>query len=330
MTTHDFLSSFILMLLLRSLSIHSLSAALSKCLLSCALFFTLFPVLLFAASFGSLAAESESAQSSSNQQKTPVESSSEPSEPSEPEAEESESYWEGEIGFIQGFRRQPLSSLDNSENGHMINSGLFSGGYYNGKFYIETNPLQGKILVLGYSAWESDDLQLNLIAEPYFTGFRAKQQQHGDLLTGIDKRKTSFDAGFELLSSADFGEIKFKFVSDISGVHKSYAAAVSYAYPLFFDKMVIWPSVGLSLIGDKATSYYYGIKAHEARADRAVYQAGSGVIVKWGVYGEYELSQRWTLLAFTRYSRFNSQISDSPLITRNSGLVIAMGATWRF
>ena len=315
MTPHDFLSSFILMLLLRLSSTHCPSAALSR-------FFAAFMVLL-AVSFGCLADDSESAESAQS-------SSSETQTEQNEQNEQNESYWEGEIGFIQGFRRQPLSSLDNSENGHFINSALFSGGYYNGKFFIETNPLQGKVLVLGYSAFESDDLQFNLIAEPYFTGFSAKRQKHGDLLTGIDKRKTSFDAGFELLSSADYGEIKLKFVNDISGIHKSYAAAVSYAYPLFFDKMVIWPSVGASLIGDKATNYYYGIKAHEARVDRAIYQAGSGVIVRWGVYGEYELSKRWTLLAFTRYSRFNSQISDSPLITRNSGLVIAMGATWRF
>lgn len=254
--------------------------------------------------------------------------SDESNESGEPEAPES--YWEGEVGLILGLSRQPMGSFDSNENGNVLIGGLFSGGYYNGNFFIETNLAQGKVLTLGYTAYESDDLQLNLIAEPLFLGFDGDNQKRGDLLTGLDERDTSWDAGFELMSSFDFGQLGVRYLHDVSATHKGDALSLTYAYPLFYDKMTIWPSMGLSLINKKTTNYYFGVQVHEARLDRPLYQAGTGVVLKWGVYGEYELTDTWTLLGFARYNLLKGGIGDSPLTTRNNGMVIAAGITWRF
>lgn len=242
----------------------------------------------------------------------------------------SDTYWEAELGVLVGFNKSPMSSVDNNDNGEPFFGAILTAGYYNGNFFVESSPVAGRLMTFGYTALETDDLQLNLIATPAFLGFKESDQQSGNLLSGLDKRDTSFDAGIELVSSLPYGEFKLSLLHDITSTHKGYAFNAGYVYPLRINKFMIAPSIEISVISKKTVDYYYGIRVHEVRADRAFYQGSTGLVTKLGVYGEYQLSEDWTLIGFARYNFFNSGVSDSPLFTRDYRLTIAMGAVWTF
>lgn len=246
------------------------------------------------------------------------------------EAEESESYWEIEFGFIVGVGKSSLNSLNQSERGNLINEPWFSGGYYNGNFFIESDPANGKPFTLGYTAYETDTLQINTILTPFFVGFDEEHQKRGDMLTGLGNRNGSLDAGIEILSTHKFGQIGFRALRDVVSAHGGFALATAYSYPVYLDKMVIWPSVTVTYASSEVNNHFFGIRPSEVRPDRPLYTAGSGFIAKMAFYLEYELTDRTNLIGFSHYTKTSSDIHQSPLVSRNYSFAAGMGVIWIF
>jgi outer membrane protein len=246
------------------------------------------------------------------------------------EEEDSESFWEVEFGFVVGIGRSSVAGFNQSRHGNLIREPWFSGGYYNGNFFIETDPANGKPLTIGYTGFESDTVQLNFIATPAFVGFDDDMQKRGDSLTGIEDRSTSLDAGFELMSTHPFGQVGVRGLWDVSGVHEGFSLSTAYGYPVYLDKMVIWPSVTVTYINSAAADYYYGINPNEARIDRPIYQASGGLFTKLNLYLEYELPGRASLIGFSHYTISNDSIHQSPLVTYNTSFTVGMGIIWTF
>lgn len=241
---------------------------------------------------------------------------------------EKQSYWELEVGGAFMLGRYAMDSFNDSERGYYNIAPWLAGGYYNGNFFIESDPGNGKPLTIGYTSYESDSLQINLVGMPFFFGFEEDSQVRGDLLSGLEAREASFDAGIEVLSGFENGQIGVRLLKDISGTHKGAALDVVYGYPLYFDKTVIWPSVGFSYVTDKANNYYYGIRPDEVRQDRPLYQADGGLVAKFNLYFEHELSESNSIIGFSQVNVLNSAIVDSPIVEHRFSWTIGVGYIW--
>lgn len=249
---------------------------------------------------------------------------------SEEQEEQEDSYWEIELGFVFGAGRHSIGSLNKEEDVNFYTSPWLSGGYYNGNFFIESDPANDKFLTLGYTIVDKEQWQLNFIATPFFIGFDEENQQRGDLLTGLDPRTASLDAGLDLSYSNKYGQFGVRGVHDFIGVHSGYGLSLAYGYPIYLDKMAILPSVNVTYIAQETVDYYYGIDEFEQRPDRPLYSPGSGLVTRFNFYLEYELTERTSWITFGHLSLANDAINDSPIVTNSSSYGVGMGIIWIF
>lgn len=244
--------------------------------------------------------------------------------------EEDDTYWEVEVGFIVGIGRSAHDWENQSRHGNIINAPWLAGGYYNGDFFVESNPAAGKLITAGYTVHEDDQWQVNLIATPFFIGFNEDSQQRGNLLNDVLERETSLDAGIEVMYSHKSGQFAMRALQDTIGAHNGYGVAFAYGFPVYLDKMAILPSINLTYISSKSNQYYYGIRPEEVNPDLPEYMPGSGLVTKFNLYLEYELSERTALIGFSHLTFTNDDIHRSPLVARNTSFAIGMGMIWIF
>jgi len=243
---------------------------------------------------------------------------------------EDEAYWEIELGFMVGVGRAVVGSLNQSEQGYLIHGPWFAGGYYNGDFFVESDPGNAKPLTLGYTAYETEQLQVNVIATPFYMGFQEAGQQRGDMLTDLDDRNPSFDAGVEILATYKYGQVGVRVLNDIFNSHSGHTFDVMYGYPVYLDKTVLWPAVGVTYVSNEVNDYYYSIRPHEVRDDRPAYKAGAGFSAKFNLYFEHELTQRTSMIGFSQISILNDEVYNSPLVDHRIGFNLGIGMIWIF
>jgi outer membrane protein len=240
----------------------------------------------------------------------------------------SDAYWEVEIGILLGLNISATTTEDafTLNNFKPASHIILAGGYYNGNFFIESDVVSSKPITLGYTAWQNDESQLNLVAMPLFIGFDISKRD----VTDSDKRNTSFDVGVELLSSLPYGEFMFSLLHDVSNTHNGYAISANYGYAFRFNKFTFTPTIGVSLVSAKATDYYFGFNANEVNDDLSLYQGGSGLIFRVGFYSEYQLTDNITILTLYRLSQLQDGRGNSALVSKKDNGTFALGAVWTF
>ena len=72
------------------------------------------------------------------------------------------------------------------------------------------------------------------------------------------------------------------------------------------------------------------MQAAEALAGRAAYAPGSGVNTTLGLYGSYDLSQRWRLLAGVSATQLDKKIKASPIVEDRLITAVYVGAAYDF
>ena len=242
--------------------------------------------------------------------------------------DEEQPYWELEVGGALMLGRYAMDSFNDSETGFYRIAPWLAGGYYDGNFFVESDPGNAKPVTIGYTAYESDDFQLNLVAMPFFSGFNESAQMRGDLITGLEERSASFDAGIEILSSFEHGQVGIRALYDISEIHSGSVVDFVYGYPLYFDKTVVWPSIGVSYVTEEANNYYYGIRQSEVRPDRPFYEVDGGFVTKFNLYFEHELSETNSIIGFSQLNLLNSSIQGSPIVEHSYSFTIGVGYIW--
>ena len=155
-----------------------------------------------------------------------------------------------------------------------------------------------------------------------------------DELEGMHDRNKTFDVGGEFGVSGDWGSVTTYLVTDALGVDDGQEIRVVYAKsfknPFDVNNLKISPSVGLAWQSNNLVDYYYGVRDDEVRAGRPAYDPGPAVNWLWGVDANYRLNERWTLLAGFTYYWFDSEIRNSPIVSRYYSISIIAGAMYRF
>jgi outer membrane protein len=245
--------------------------------------------------------------------------------------DENNNYWELDLGFSLGFSKSYIQGLNDHKKGDLTASAILSGGYYYRDFFVELSPLIGRPFTLGYSLQRTEHFVVNIITESLFLGFDEADQNHGNQLTGINKRKTSLDAGIEVYYSHPYGETRLRALHDISNTHQGYVIALDYAYPLFLKRWTFWPAYGISWLSNNTTDYYFGIDKNEVKPNRPFYQANNAFTHKLNLYIAYQYNTHLSLIGYGDYILFSNNIKKSPLVvTSNDSYRIGLGVMWSF
>jgi outer membrane protein len=174
-------------------------------------------------------------------------------------------------------------------------------------------------------------LYLDAIAHWRTDGFNSEDS---DKLDGMHNRHQTIDAGGEFGVSGDWGAVTTSLVADTLNQHNGREIRLVYSklFKNAFDvnNLSITPSTGPVWQNDNLVNYYYGVRPDEARAGRPAYRPGSGVNWLFGLNTHYLLNEDWTLLTGINYYRLDSEIRNSPIVSRNYTISFIAGAMYKF
>lgn len=145
--------------------------------------------------------------------------------------------------------------------------------YKKGDFYLKGPEL-------GYHLLNDEAFQLTAIANYRLEGYEAGDSA---ALAGMDERKGAFELGVSASLDTHYGEWSAKALADVSNEHDGYELALGWEKRIELSRhWSLTPEASISYRSKDLNNYYYGVKAGEATANRAAYNADSGTVYGFG------------------------------------------------
>ena len=166
---------------------------------------------------------------------------------------------------------------------------------------------------VSYALFRSRRILISMEGEPRFEGYDPKGSS---ILAGMEKRKSSFDAGIGMTLGGKRGGMKLLILTDITGAHEGYEARAQYQRPYVINRLFIAPAVGISWLDDSLVDYYYGVRSNEATSNRAHYAGSSTTNAFVNLAMGYVLSPRLELLGGLKFVRLGKNIENSPIVDK--------------
>ena len=138
----------------------------------------------------------------------------------------------------------------------------------------------------------------------------------------LGELKASFDG--------DWGDVSFSLAADISGAHDGWIARLAWRNSHTVGRFEVEPRVGIEWQGAKVNRYYYGVGAAEVTATRPLYRPDGGLAFDLGVTLAYPFAERHTLRLEAAMEFVSDEVSDSPIVARDSVGRISAGYVFRF
>lgn len=147
---------------------------------------------------------------------------------------------------------------------------------------------------------------------------------------GLEKRRQSLDAGFQIQSTRDWGELELTVLTDTLDRHGGQEAQLSYRYIHDGGPWTISPFVSVIWQDENLTNYYFGVSDAEARPDRPAYLPGESQWMTFGLNTAWQASDRVTWFANVVFAGTESEVVSSPLVEESSFSQFFLGGTYAF
>lgn len=186
---------------------------------------------------------------------------------------------------------------------------------------------------MGGAGWrivENDSFELTALGKLRFDGFDADDLGREELArNGIDRRQLedrdkSFDIGLDMKWTGRAGEIELELLADATDTSGGQEASIQYGYPFDLVKGILSPNVGITWQSEDTANYYYGTLDKEVARGVVDYKPGAVTIPHIGVSYFRPLGEKWSLMAFAKYSSLPDEIKDSPLIEADTNGTASM------
>jgi outer membrane protein len=150
-------------------------------------------------------------------------------------------------------------------------------------------------------------------------------------LAGMDKRRTSAEAGLNGTWRTQPVIVSFGFFTDVSDNSNGNSALLGLSHPFrLSDSWTLTPSVGAEWLSAEVVDYYYGVRPSEATPIRPAYAGQSSVNLRGALMAHYKLARAWSLFGGVSYTRLGAGITDSPIIIHDSVAALFVGGGWHF
>lgn len=179
-------------------------------------------------------------------------------------------------------------------------------------------------ITAGWQFIDNETFSLAAIAQARFEGFEIKELGRRELTrNGLDSRlledrDDSLDAGISASWNTSAGEFELELLSDVSGKSKGQEFSLQYGYPLELGSTSITPTIGVTYLSDKMANYYYGTLQSEVARGVVDYKPDAVTIPHVGLNVMRPFGNNWMFLAMLEYSVLPSEITDSPLVERDT------------
>jgi outer membrane protein len=150
------------------------------------------------------------------------------------------------------------------------------------------------------------------------------------ILTGMPKRNPSVDLGLGYRHRANWGNLDAEFLHDVGSASHGSELKIGYSYDWQAGRLHLRPSVTVSRRSANLNNYYYGVETEHANLQRPAYLPGAGVDWSLGLYGYYEMTQRWRLLGGVGVNFLDKTVRNSPLVEQRVQPSALVGAAYDF
>lgn len=195
---------------------------------------------------------------------------------------------------------------------------------YNGeRFYFRG-------ITAGWRLLESDAFELSALGKFRFDGFSVDDLGRNELArNGVDyrlleDRDLAFDVGLGMKWSGKAGELEVELLADATDTSGGQEASLQYGYPIELGKGTLTPNVGVTWQSKDMANYYYGTLDEEVARGVVDYRPGAITIPHVGVNYFRPLGEKWSILAFAKYSSLPDEIKDSPFIEPDTDATMSM------
>lgn len=149
-------------------------------------------------------------------------------------------------------------------------------------------------------------------------------------LAGMSIRRASTDLGMAYRYRSDWGNLEAEILQDTDNVSKGSELRLGYNLDWQSGRWHLRPSLTLSRRNDKLNNYYYGVRQDEVTTLRPEYMPGAGTDLSLGLYGTYELSNRWRLLGGVGVNLLDAKVRHSPIVRDGAQPTVMVGAAYDF
>ena len=105
---------------------------------------------------------------------------------------------------------------------------------------------------------------------------------------------------------------------EATGRHGGFNSEFLVSLPIQHSRGWITPQIRLSYKDEDYTGYYFGVTEAEALPARPEYSPGSATDIAARLHWGYQVSEKWLLSGNFGYEWLDSEISDSPIVDKDS------------
>ena len=180
----------------------------------------------------------------------------------------------------------------------------------------------------GIKLKQDDTQRFDLFVEHRLEGFPADRLP--DSLVGMATRDAGIDLGLSWRYRQPWGTLQAELLHDVGGFSKGSEFRLGYTYDWRSGRWSLRPSVSVALRDARLNNYYYGVRPAEATPGRAAYSPGAGLNTTLGLFGSYDVTQRWRLLGGVSATMLDRKIKDSPIVQKRVLPGVYVGAAYDF
>lgn len=178
----------------------------------------------------------------------------------------------------------------------------------------------------GIKVLDRSNLKVDLIAQ-----FRLNRYagESGSYLARMS-RERAFEGGLSVVVPSTAGEFGIELLGDMSNTHRGHELALIYARPFEWGGLRWRPAVSINRVSRDLANYYFGVTDGEALSDRPAYRPGVSTNIRFGMDAVYPLSTNGYLYGSLGFTRFDREISDSPIVNAQYRITGFAGYLYRF
>lgn len=170
--------------------------------------------------------------------------------------------------------------------------------------------------------------QVNFTLQPVMLEI---ENEEGTYNEALSKRYRTINAGIEATFPTKWLTLVLHHQHDVLGVYKGWISSLDIRkrFPLT-SKLSMTPGLQFQFLNENYVDYYFGVDSNETRSDRPLYSPKGDFT--WGptLLVMQHLDNEWNLLFISRYNRFGTEFSKSPLVKRDDQFSFILSATKNF
>ncbi|WP_460456875.1 MipA/OmpV family protein [Arenimonas alkanexedens] len=175
----------------------------------------------------------------------------------------------------------------------------------------------------GWRLRDTGTHEISIFGQARTDGYDAKDSP---FLAGMSDREFSLDLGVaSTWTVANVGQIEAAVSADALDRSGGYEAALSWNGLFRAGGFTFIPGVSARWQSDDIVDYYYGVRAGEALPGRAAYRGSAAVTPDLSLLVQRPLGPRWSVFARASHAWLPSEISNSPIVDRDSTTSIFLG-----